>query len=133
MKFTSATIILSTLSIFGASDGAGVRGKSHRGVPRQLDGDPNNTPCKEVPQGEQCEIMGHSAGCKDPAFIHDGCASPNYPVYYDQGNLTFGPGWYCNDDADVQDLMCDKAYIHTSCGGDGALVNFDIGLWRCNN
>ena len=136
MKFTSATtIILSTLSIFGATEGAGVRGTARRGVPtRQLDGD-GSAPCKDLSQDVHCNHGGAGCTMDDPAFIHDGCASPNFPVFYDQmdQDLTFGSGWYCNDGTDVQDLTCDTAYIHTNCSGDGDLVNFNSGFWLCNN
>ena len=85
---TFATL-LSTRSIFGAIEGAGVRGKARHGVPRQFDADPNNnTPGKDVSQEIHCTHPGAGGTMDDPAFIHDGFASLNYPVYYDQEDLT---------------------------------------------
>ena len=139
MQFTSATtIMLSTVfSILGATtEGAGVRGKA-------------NTPCQDVSPEIHCNHPAWmvtwlpGAGCTldAPAFIHDNCVSPNYPVYYNdqqkdhQQELPFGSGWYCNDGKDVHDLTCNSAYIHTQCSGgeDGDLVNFNNGFWLCNN
>ena len=74
---TFATL-LSTRSIFGAIEDAGVRGKARHGVPRQLD----------VPKEIHCTHPGAGGTMDDPAFIHDGFASLNYPVYYDQEDLT---------------------------------------------
>ena len=89
MQFTTSATLLSTRSIFGAIEGAGVRGKARHGVPRQVDADPtNNTPGKDVPQEIHCTHPGAGGTMDDPAFTHDGFASLNYPVYYDQEDLT---------------------------------------------
>ena len=65
---------------------------------------------------------------------HRFCKSPHKPLCYDTSVPIFGTGWYCNDGANVKDMICDDAVIPAGCTDESGLT-YDHGAdrWVCKH
>ncbi len=72
----------------------------------------------------------------DPAYIHEGCSSPNYPQFCKDHNCKGWHGWYCNDGQYVDHNnppQFNNAWIRRGCTNRGVQFSNQYNGWYCKD